>query len=199
VVEDSAGRPLRFTLLSYQGNSVHAQSMVVIQAQLRRIGVDVQLRTLEETTALAMVEGTQGTGDERRRDYDALLTNWETGRSSDDSWFLHSTVRNQPLGITGYANPRADSLMEQLAETLDRNAARPLLREYQRLMISESPVTVVYYPVSPTAVTERLQGVQMVVSSPYASAPRWWVSSGASIPRSSDDSSSGTPTPAPSH
>jgi peptide/nickel transport system substrate-binding protein len=173
VLEDRQGRPFRFTLLSFRGSSTHPRSATVLQSQLRRIGVDMRTQLLEEGSAFALVEGLRGADGERVRDYDAVLTNWETGRSSDDSWFLHSRNRNDPLGLTSYADPVADAWMDTLTATLDRDDARPLWREYQRLMVREAPVTVLYYPKTVAAVSHRLQGVEMLASAPYASARQW--------------------------
>jgi peptide/nickel transport system substrate-binding protein len=175
ILEDAQGRPFRFTLLSAHAGSMHPQSMPVIQAQLRRIGVDMRIRLEAGGGLMAQVQGQLNARGERVRDFDALLTNWETGRSSDDSWFLHSRNRNAPLAVAGYANPRADSLMDTLAATLDREMAHPLWREYQRYMVQESPVTVLYYPRQLVGISDRLQGVEMVVSGPYVTAPRWWI------------------------
>lgn len=175
VRENAEGRPLRFTLLSFRHNATHAQSATAIQAQLRPIGVDVRIQLLEEGSAFALVEGTPGPDGERVRAYDALLTTWETGHTSDDSWFLHSRNRRYPLALTGYADARADAFMDTLAVTLDRDAARPLWREYQRLMAREGPITVLYYPKTMVGVRPRLQGVEMTVSAPYVTAPGWWI------------------------
>jgi peptide/nickel transport system substrate-binding protein len=175
ILQDEHGRALRFTVISYRGSSIHAQTLPVLQAQLRRVGIDLQMRLLEQATAISLIEGRIDETGERVRNFDALLTNWETGLSSDDSWFLHSRNRNAPLAATGYADLRADSLMDLLAATLDRDAARPVWKEYQQYMVEESPVTVLYYPKHLVAVTDRLRNVEMVVAGPYASAPRWWL------------------------
>lgn len=103
------------------------------------------------------------------------MTNWETGRSADDSWFLHSRNRDYAIALTSYANPEADAWMDTLVATLDREAARPLWREYQRLMVQEAPVTVLYYPKTVAAVSQRLRGAEMFASASYATAQHWWI------------------------
>jgi peptide/nickel transport system substrate-binding protein len=179
LLRDEQGRPLRFTVLSYRGSRTHAQTLPAIQAQLRSIGVDMQIRLLDEASALGLTEGRLDADGRRVRAFDALLTNWETGLSSDDSWFLHSRNRDTPLAVAGYANEQADSLMEALVAVLDREAARPLLRAYHRFMIQESPVTVLYYPRALYAVSNRLQDLEMDISGPFASARRWWLLPGS--------------------
>jgi peptide/nickel transport system substrate-binding protein len=175
VLEDARGQPLRFTLSSFREAPTHVQSMTVIQSQLRQIGVDVRLRLLEEGTLLGIVEGRLDGRGERVREFDAVLTNWESGVRADDSWFLHSRYRNDPISPTGFADARADALMDTLATTLDRDAARPLWKEYQRLMVRESPVTVLYYAKTLAGLSGRLQGVEMDGRGPYFTAQRWWL------------------------
>ena len=176
ILEDSQGRPFRFTLLSFRESSTHHQTAVAVQAQLRRIGVDMRIRELEETSAFGLAQGRVEEGGERVREFDAFLTNYTTGTSSDDSWFLHSRNRNGPLSLPGYADPRADSLMDTLAVILDRDAARPLWREYQRLMVRETPIAVLLYPYTLIAARSRLRGVEAdATRHAFVSAPRWWI------------------------
>lgn len=176
IVEDSAGRPFRFTLLSFRESSTHPRSAVAIQAQLRRVGVVVDLRMLEEATAFSLAAGRLDAQGERIRDFDALLTNYTTGLRSDDSWFLHSRNRDNPLSLPAYSDSRADSLMDTLAVIVDRQAARPIWREYQRLMVRETPVAVLLYPDFVLAVGPRLQGVEAdATRHAFMSAPGWWI------------------------
>lgn len=173
IAENAAGRPLRVTLLTYRESSTYADVLPVVQAQLRRVGADVRARVQEGASSWGIVQGRAGRDGRRVRDYDAFLTWWEVGAVPDDGGLLHSRMADEPTGITGYANPRADSLMDRLATLSDREAARPLWREYQRLMMREAPLTVLYYPRTVVAASERLHGVEMSVSSPYASARSW--------------------------
>ncbi|MBA2670959.1 MAG: hypothetical protein H0U67_11360, partial [Gemmatimonadetes bacterium] len=171
--EDARGRPLRMTLVTYRESSTYVDLIPVIQAQLRQVGVDLRARVMEGAASWELVQGREGPGGERVRDYDGFLTWWEVGMNPDDSGLLHSRLRDEPTGITGYASARADSMMDRLAVTADRNVARPLWREYQRFMMREAPLTVLYYPKSVVAVADRLDGVEMTPSSLYASAQHW--------------------------
>jgi ABC-type transport system substrate-binding protein len=96
------------------------------------------------------------------------------GLIADDSW-LHSRSRNSEFGLAGYANPRADSMMDALAAMVDRESSRPLWREYQRMMIHQAPATILYYAKTVAAASPRLQGVEMAISAPYTFARRWWI------------------------
>jgi ABC-type transport system substrate-binding protein len=150
----------------------------VVQAQLRRVGADMQIRLLEEGSLATLLEGRLDGRGERVRDYDAVLTRWEHGPRSDETYFLHSRHRNDPLAYAGFAHPRADWLMDTLSVTLDRESARPLWREYQRLMVREAPVAVLLYETPVAARAGHLQGVVMDARGPFISAHRWWLAPG---------------------
>lgn len=176
ILENAEGRRFRFTLLSFRESTTHPQTAVAVQNHLRQIGVDMQVRLLEEATAFSMVEGRMGEDSMRVRDFDAFLTNYTTGSRADDSWFLHSSNRDAPLSLPGYATPRADFLMDTLAVTLDRDVARPMWREYQRFMMREAPVTVLMYPWTLLGVDASLQGVEAgPARHVFLSAPQWWI------------------------
>jgi ABC-type transport system substrate-binding protein len=60
--------------------------------------------------------------------------------------------------------------------TVDRDAARPLWQEYQRFMVQESPLTVLFYPRAIVGMRTRLQGVEVrPLFGALNSAPRWWI------------------------
>jgi hypothetical protein len=58
---------------------------------------------------------------------------------------------------------------------MDREEARPLWREYQRLLVQESPYTVLFYPERPAGVRTRLQGAVMDIRGETITAKDWWI------------------------
>lgn len=131
---------------------------------------------LAELVRTRQLDGHINRRGERERDFDAVIFGWVDGAFfKDDSQYLHTRVMNEPYGQAGYSNPRADWLMDSLRVTMDREAARPLWREYQQLIIQEAPYTVLYYPDVLMAVRERLQGVEVDRRGFLVSIARWWV------------------------
>ncbi len=78
---DRDGRPFRFTLLTQAGNDRREDAAEILQAQYRRIGIDMAVRTLEFTTLQGAVFD--------RRDYQAALFGWSVGLEPDylEQWF----------------------------------------------------------------------------------------------------------------
>jgi peptide/nickel transport system substrate-binding protein len=176
VVEDASGRPFRFALKAPSGYASYNEAAVIAQAQMRRVGVDAVLQPVELNTLIDQLVGWVDARGRRTRDFEAVVLGWVDGAfHKDDAIYLHSRVADEPNGQAGYTNPRADWLMDTLGVTLDRQAARPLWREYQRLLAQEQPYTVLYYPDALYAVRDRLQGVEMDRRGSFISIARWWI------------------------
>jgi peptide/nickel transport system substrate-binding protein len=172
---NAAGRPFRFSLLSPYGNDEAMEMLTIVQAQLRRIGVDVVARVMDTGTMWDRVEGNLNADGERVRDYEALVETWSDYIRKDDYYILHSKSTNELSGLTGYGDPEADRLIDSLALTLDREVALPMWREYERRMLEDSPLTVLFYPQTVVAVRTPLQGVEADARGTWHSAARWWV------------------------
>jgi peptide/nickel transport system substrate-binding protein len=175
VLEDGSGRPFRFTLKTLQGNATMQDAATIAQAQLRQIGVAVQIQTLEAATLISQFEGAESVSGQRQRNFEAVTLSWSDAFRKDDSQILHSRNRNGPRFWTGYSHPRLDHLIDTLGVIANRDAARPLWSEYQRHLAQAAPFTVLYYPKRTIGVRTRLRGVEMDPRGEYISAARWWL------------------------
>jgi ABC-type transport system substrate-binding protein len=147
-----------------------------VQAQLRRVGADVRAQFVELYTLWDQLDGEKGPDGERRRDFEAVLVELPEWGRLDNTYILHSSSRNEMQGAAGYADVRADRFIETLAVTVDRDAARPLWQEYQRYMVQESPLTVLFYPRGISAMRTRLHGVEVrPLFGALGSAQHWWI------------------------
>ncbi len=176
VLEDREGRELRFALTATAGARTQEDIAEVVQAQLREVGAAVEPRILEQGAKNAQLMGTVNARAERERSFQATIWNWFDEVRKDDSGKLHSRSRNSAFGIAGFEHARADLLMDSLRHLTDREKARPLWREYQRLMVRESPVTVLYYPQVLVAVGPRLRDVEVdMMNGELVNVHRWWL------------------------
>jgi peptide/nickel transport system substrate-binding protein len=175
VLEDEQGRPFRFVLRTPAGSLASKELAEMVQAQLRRIGVQVQVQLVEVSTLIQDAERYVNVSGERERRFDAVTYTHNDGVRKDDTPILHSRTRHDRAHWTGYADPRVDRLLDTLASLTDKDAALPLWREYQRLMEQEAPYTVLYYPMSVVAVRTRLQGVEGEYRGMLSNVHRWWI------------------------
>jgi peptide/nickel transport system substrate-binding protein len=175
ILRDAEGRQLRFNIMTNAGNDVRRDMAEVIQAQLRPLGIVVQPRLIEWTTMIQQLQGSLDAQGRRQRDFEAVIGGWVNWEQKDDAGVLHSRNIDGPFQYVGFANPRADELIDTLNLILDRQQALPLWQEYQRLIAHEAPYTVLYYPERLTGVRTRLRGAVFDVRGEFATAQRWWV------------------------
>lgn len=175
ILRDSQGRPFRFTIITNAGNDVRRDMAEVIQAQLRPLGILVEPRLVEWTTMLAQLQGSLNSDGVRERDFDAVISGWVNWEQKDDASILHSRSLNGPYQYVGYSNPRVDELIDTLNLMVDRDAAKPLWKEYQQIIAEEAPYTVLYYPERLNGVRTRVRGVAFDVRGEFPTVTEWWI------------------------
>jgi peptide/nickel transport system substrate-binding protein len=154
--------------IKYNANQVRQQVAEIMQSQLAQIGVEVQPRLVEWTTLVDQMTSTA-------RDFDGVVMGWVVGFEIDDTDLFHSDRINEPLALSGTHNPDIDRLLEELRITADREVARPLWTEYQRLIVQEQPYTYFYFPDRLEGINKRVKGVVMDARGDWVNLKDWYL------------------------
>jgi peptide/nickel transport system substrate-binding protein len=147
-LHNTRGEPFRFTLLVDKGNPTREQSALAVQQDLKHIGMDVSLQTLEFASVV--------------RDYvlpgkfDANLIWWTTPPDPDQFAFYHTGEDNNNVR---YSNARVDSLLAAGRATTDTARRREIYAAFQAEEMRDPPVLVLFYPREILAVSAALQGM----------------------------------------
>ena len=168
--ENAAGRPLRFTLLSSDA-PLNRNVVAVVQSQLRQVGVDAQVRSLEFQTLLTQ---------HRARDFDAVLQTWVLDNfqvASAPAALFHSRWADVPRSAnrSSFANPRADSLIDAGAAETDPERAREIWAAFTELLNQEQPFTFMFWLDELAGVSRTLGGVVMDPRGEFVSIADWHV------------------------
>jgi peptide/nickel transport system substrate-binding protein len=176
VRENADGVPLRFRLKVWQGAGSYRDMAEAVQAQLARVGIVAQPEVVEFNTFLTHIQGRE-TPEGRVRSFEAAIGNWTDNLlRKDDSQLLHSRNRGSPRQWTAFNSPRIDALLDTIAVTMDRDAARPLWSAYQQELLDESPLIFLFYAQGINASLRRLQGIpDDDPRGPLATVQRWWL------------------------
>jgi peptide/nickel transport system substrate-binding protein len=164
VLRDASGRPLRFTIKVPQGYQERHDAGQKIQSQLRRIGVDVRLQSVEFNTLVAELRD--------QHDFDAVIIGWTQGFQNNDVSIFGCS---DPSAFLGYCNPRTEALLDSVMAISDPAAARPLWSRYQQLVAEELPMTFLLFPDRLNAAGERLRAVRPDARGPWVGIERWWL------------------------
>ncbi|MGD2153525.1 MAG: ABC transporter substrate-binding protein [Gemmatimonadales bacterium] len=169
VREDERGTPLRFTLMTNHENPVRVDIAQVAQSRFDRIGVDVDLRTLEWQTLLARHRG---------REFDAVVQSWVLDNFRvDPAALFHSSQADRPgsYNRSGLEDPEVDRLIEAATSTTDPEAAKRLWLEFSLALQEAQPFTFLMWLDELASVSDRLRGVEMDARGTLVTIAGWWI------------------------
>jgi len=162
------GRPFEFTLLTNQGNLARLLTAQIIQQDLLKIGIKVNIRVLEWTTLIHQFI------DKRR--FQAVILGWTTGPDPDLFDIFHSSkVKSPGLNFIGYENKEVDRLLEEGRYTLDREKRKRIYYRLQEVLAEDQPYTFLYIPMSLEAIHRRFRGIAPSAIGISYNIERWWV------------------------
>jgi len=110
----------------------------VLQEQWHRVGVDIELRSLETATFLA---------DIRRGSFQLYTFRWVGGNNDPDIFEVFNSQRMPPDGSNRghYRNPRLDALLAQARAEPDRERRRQILAAVQEIVADDLPYLNLWY------------------------------------------------------
>ncbi len=161
VRNDATGRPMRFSLLINAGNARRERAAILVQSQLKQVGVDAQLEKIESNTFFERL---------RKRDYEAALSGWSAGLFVDPSSIWGETSE---FNFTSYRNPHVQELIAQGLSQPDPALATPIWRELQAEIYDDQPYAFLYWMDEIVGVDERFQDTTIDILSPYRDLERW--------------------------
>jgi peptide/nickel transport system substrate-binding protein len=166
--EMADGKPLRLTLKVPAGSGYNRDLGEMIVADLRAVGIAMDLQPTEWSTMISDVTSPQ-------RSFDAVLMGWETDFRLDMRSLFHSGQIDNPYQFAAYNNPEADSLLDVVADESDRDVARAAYQRLQQLLRDEQPWGFLYYYPDMYVAAPRLRGLDMDIRGRLVNLPRWWL------------------------
>ena len=159
------GKPFAFELSTNAGNQQRVESLVMIQEQLRRIGVRAEPRQVEFNSLNARVKA---------GDFDACVLGNSMDTSLDLTSFFHSRAIALGTNVTRYANPEVDRLIDHAMSKPDIALARPDLDRIQEIVHHDQPYTYLWESQRVSALNRRLHGVEPSMLFSTYNLKDWW-------------------------
>jgi peptide/nickel transport system substrate-binding protein len=147
------GKPFEFTIITNQGNELRKNAATLIQADLRKVGIKVNIRVIEWAAFLKNFIN--------KRNFDATLLGWGIGidPSQIDIWDSHKTAETQ-LNFISYQNEEVDKLLQLGASTYDRNERKKYYDKFQEIIAEDQPYTFLYVGDALPIISSRFKGVK---------------------------------------
>ncbi len=151
---DKEGVPFRITFITYPERAEQPELAEVIQDELKKIGIDVELKVVDYDTCAEI----QKTGD-----FDMYLVSRGTLWTPDPDDVMMSDYHSSGTFANGYGgyhwkSEQVDKLIEEARTTQDLQARKKMYDEVQQIIIDEAPVSYLSYYVILDAVSSKVQG-----------------------------------------
>jgi len=164
MLEDRAGAPARFSIITQQGHTIRERSVAVIQEQLRQVGLAADIVKLEPGS----IFGRFGAGD-----YDAIFFGVESSEldpnGAKEFWLssggFHFWNPGQPKPATEW-EARIDALFARQETTLDLDERKKLFAEVQRVFSGHVPALYFAAPTIYVAMSARVVNAMPALANP---------------------------------
>lgn len=163
---DKNGQRFEFSLKTNKGNQIREDIAVIVQDQLKKVGIKVNPTFLEWTIF---------SGDMNKKNFEASIAGWSVGLKMEMTTIFHSKSIPDKFNFVSYANPEFDRLNDAAAMEMDREKAKAMWFKAQELIVDDQPYTFLYIPKQINFVHNRFKNVQMETVAWQYNLEQWWV------------------------
>lgn len=146
------GKPLKFEIITNNGNKEREKTAVFIQRRLKEVGIDVSIREYEWATFITRFIKTG--------DFDAVILGWGLGLDPDQFNIWHSSQQAPgQFNFIGYNNPQVDTLLELGRTELNADKRMKIYHKFAKVLLEDSPIVYLSAGYGLTAMHKRIQGI----------------------------------------
>lgn len=176
-IRERNGRELTFSILVPNSSRSRERMAVLIQEQLRQVGVRATIETLDFPALMQRQE---------KRDFDTMLWAWQLTPSPSglrQTWTTASAEAKSGSNFGSYENSQFDALVDSaLAETHGDRSMQYFDRAY-RVILDDAPAIWLYEPETVLGIHGRIRTSAMRPDAWWISIPDWTIPSSERIAR----------------
>jgi len=171
------GQQLRFSML-VSSSSVNKRNLaVLLQEQLRKIGVRMDVDQIDKSTLEARLKA---------RDFDAVLWSWHLGSSAGvlkETWTTAAARGSSGLNRGSYTNPVFDAYVDSATSAMDLATSKRYYTLAYRTAIHDAPAIWLYEPRMVLGIHRRIKPTTIRPDAWWYSLGDWYIPVGEQIPR----------------
>ena len=157
------GKLFKFTLITNSGNDTRRDVGVLVQRQLRELGIDVTFEMYEWSVFLKNFINS--------RHFDACILGWSLSVDPDAYEIWHSSQIEKGFNFVSYQNPKVDRLWEEGRREYDIEKRKKIYWRIHELMAEDQPYTFLYVPLGISALQRKFVLVEEGPSGQKISRP----------------------------
>jgi peptide/nickel transport system substrate-binding protein len=165
-MREKNGLPLRFSVMVPASSRARQNVAVLLQEQLKRSGVDLQVDQLDINTMIARLS---------KRDFDAVLNAWHPDpnpSSIRQSWGGASARSPNGSNYGGYDSPAFDAYVDSAVTARPTDAPAYFRKAYQ-VFVDDAPAVLLYEPRLVAGASKRIKLVEMRPDAWWAGLADW--------------------------
>lgn len=162
------GKKFSFEVKTNQGNKVREDIVVLLQEQLKQVGIEAKPKIVEFSSLIADV-------DPGVWNFDAIVLGWSLGTDPDPSGIFHTKEIEAGLNFAGYSNPELDKLMDEQLQEKDQDKRKEMIGEIQTGLAEDQPYTFLYYPTEFRAMPAEMEGYEFHAKNIIYKPHQWWL------------------------
>jgi peptide/nickel transport system substrate-binding protein len=165
---DKNGRTFSFVIMTNQGNDIRARTGVIIQDNLKKVGIEVKLRVIEWAAFIKEFID--------KRNFDATIMGWTIPPDPDlyDVWHSSKTKEGE-LNFISYKNPELDQYIELGRHTFDREKRKEYYFKIQEILAEDQPYTFLFVPDALNCISSRFHGIEPAPAGITHNFIKWYV------------------------
>jgi peptide/nickel transport system substrate-binding protein len=147
------GKPLRFTVLINQGNEVRSKTAQIIRENLKKVGIDMDIKVLEWQAMLHDFID--------KKQFEAIIMGWGLSRDPDIYDIWHSSkIKEGEFNFISYKNEEVDRLLIEGRSTFDYEKRKKIYNRVHVILSGDQPVTFLFVPDALPVIHKRFKGVE---------------------------------------
>ncbi len=171
ILANAQGQKLSVVCTVFSGDALRKSEAEIAQRNFKDVGIDMQLKELETSAALAA---------EREGNYDIGLFNWTYGGNNGDP-DGQALYKGNTNNWAHWDNPDAQKLLDAGAAEVDAEKRKKIYSDLQKLISVEVPFLYVMYWETVLFFNKRIKGMPDKATNPYwlyQNFAKYWIEEG---------------------
>ncbi len=158
--------PFSFEIATSNSSSIRPYAAQILQHQLAKVGVKVELRVMEWQAFLNTVVFP--------REFDTVLLGWSLSLSPDPYLLWHSdSDKPGAFNFIGYHNKKVDSLIEMMQGTTEREALAKIQQQIFTDVVADNPYLFLFIPNSIQVVDKKIKNIEPTLNGIWHNYIEW--------------------------
>ena len=145
--------PFSFELVTNTGNDTRINAAQILQYQLSKVGINMNIRVMEWQAYLNTVV--------HPRNYEAILLGWSLSLMPDAYPLWHSSSdKTGRFNLVGNSNKEVDKLIEQGSTTVNKDELSKIYKSIFKKITDDIPYLFLYIPNSITVINNKIKNIE---------------------------------------